>query len=366
MRTVLHLIDTWGPGGAETVFTELVLGLDPVRFRSRAAVVARGWVHDTLVQGGAVPEILATSGALDLSYLRSLRQRIRRDKVAIVHGHLLGSALYGSMAARLAGIPAVATFHGHADLPEGDRLRSLRFRILNQTASRVVFVSERLRQAFLNATPLRPDITTVIPNGLDLRDCHPGDGSRLREGLGIAPDELVIGAVGNVRAAKGYEDLLRAVARLALPGRRWRLVIVGQTNHPPWDRLQEVIGELGLQERVLFTGFRTDVGDLLRTFDVFALSSTNEGFSLSTVQAMATGLPVVVTRSGGPEEIVRDEVDGLLVPPSQPEALAAGITRLVRDRELAGRLSAAAVRSARERFDIGIMLKAYQALYDEL
>lgn len=366
VKTVLHLIDTTGPGGAETVFTQLALRLDSSRFRSVPVVAGPGWVQDTLTAQGAKPELIPTSGALDLGYLAALRRSIRRQRASVVQCHLLGSAVYGGLAARLGGARAVATFHGHADLPEGDRLRGLRFRILNRTAARVVFVSDHLRQAFLRATPLEPGITTVIPNGVDLSDCRPGAAPAVRAELGIGPDELVIGAVGNVRTPKGYDDLLHAAAKLTLDGRRWRVVIVGDTSVDPYPRLERMVKELGLGERVLFTGFRSDVGEVLRSFDLFVLPSRTEGFSLSTVQAMACGLPVLATRSGGPEEIIQDGVNGMLVPAGDPSALAAGITRLAGDRELSARLGAAAPASARRRFGLQTMLDAYQALYDEL
>lgn len=366
MRTVLHLIDTTGPGGAETIFSQLACRLDPARFRSVPVVGGPGWVLDSLEAGGQHSDVIAPSGALDLSYIAALRRSMRRHRANIVQCHLIGSAVYGSIAARLAGARAVATFHGHADLPQGDRLRAVRFRILNQCAARVVFVSESLRQVFLGATSLRPALTTVIPNGVDLSGFHPGNGADMRSSLGIAPDELVIGAVGNVRTPKAYEDLLRAVSGLSVPDRKWRLVIVGDTAGDAYPPLEVLRAELGLGDRVIFTGFRTDVGALLRAFDLFVLSSRTEGFSLSTVQAMATGLPVLATRSGGPEEIVRDGVDGILVPTAEPAALAAGISRLASDPDLSRRLGVAAATSARKRFDVETMLKAYQALYDEL
>ena len=364
-RTVLHLIDTIGTGGAETVFTQLALRIDPCRFRSVPVVAGPGWVQNTLESQGGRPETLGPTGAFDFSYLRSLRRSMHRHHVAIVQCHLLGSAVYGSTAARLAGARAVATFHGQADLPDSDPFRGLRFRILNRMASRVVFVSESLRKAFLRDTPLQAEITRVIPNGVDLNGFHPGDGAAMRGSLGVAEDEFLIGAVGNVRPPKGYQDLLRAVASLSLADRRWRLVIVGDTGGEPFVRLNQLKAELGLGERVVFTGFRTDVPDLLRSFDLFVLSSRSEGFSLATVQAMASGLPVLATRCGGPEEIVTDGIDGLLVPAAEPLALAAGINRLAGDPELAGRLATAAAVSA-QRFEINTMLQAYEALYDEL
>ncbi len=112
-----------------------------------------------------------------------------------------------------------------------------------------------------------------------------------------------------------------------------------------------------------FVGFRPDIVPPLRSFDAFVLSSKSEGFSIATVQAMASGLPLVATRSGGPEEIVTDGVDGLLVPRADPAALAAGMLRLAGDSELRARLGTAARASARAKFSLAKMLESYEEIY---
>jgi glycosyltransferase involved in cell wall biosynthesis len=172
-----------------------------------------------------------------------------------------------------------------------------------------------------------------------------------------------VGAVGNVRPSKAYHVLLDAFARVraALPAAR--LVVAGQARGALHEQLLRQRARLGLEGAVDFIGFRSDVADVLRTFDVFVLSSSDEGFSLSTVQAMAAGLPVVATRCGGPEQIVGDSGGALLVPTNDPGALAGAILRVIRTPSLAEGLRAAARQRAFDAFSLERMLGDYDALY---
>ena len=366
MRTILHLIDTTGPGGAETVFTDLVRGLDPTRFRSVVVTAGPGWVEDTVRESGVAGHTIPQRGKFAVGYARRLRALMRLEQVDLVHAHLVGASVYAGLAALGTAIPVLGTIHGHADLPISDRLALLRYGVLRLGASHVVAVSEALRQAFVGRAHFPAIRTSVIYNGIDL-DCFvPGNTPAFRRELGIGPDEFVFGALGNVRAPKAYDVLLRAAALLATETASCRVVIVGDTSGSVFPELQRLHTSLGLGDRVIFAGFRRDVPQVLRGFDALALSSRTEGFSLATVQAMATAIPVVATRSGGPEEILEDGVTGLLVPTDDPAALAAAMRRVRDDASLRLRLSASGPPAVMARFDRRAMLEAYQRLYDAL
>jgi glycosyltransferase involved in cell wall biosynthesis len=362
VATVLHMIDTTGPGGAEAVFADLIEHLPPP-FAPVPVVAGDGWVKESLSARGIESITVSSAGRSRARYLHELVQVARRVRADLVHAHLLGSAVYGSVAARLAGIPAVCTIHGHADLPESDRFLNVRLRIVNRTASKVVFVSESLRRYVLSRTPLREALATVIHNGVDTEAFSRGRSGALRAELGLPRDTVVIGALGNVRAPKGYAILLEALVRIQYK-QPWHLVIAGDTRDDTYSELTAVVRRLQLASRVTFLGFREDVADVLASLDVFVLSSTAEGFSLATVQALAAGLPVVVTRSGGPEEIVKDGENGLLVPTHDPAALAAAIDLLLVDEALRKRLATAGMRDIGQRFSLNAMVNAYARLYE--
>lgn len=358
MKRVLHLIDTTGPGGAETVFLSLIRGLPRDEWESIPIVQGPGWVQDSLRAGGYDPPVVASRKPLDIGYVRDLRRTIRDKKIDLVHGHLLSSALYGGLAARLAGVPMVATLHGIPDL-QG---RKLKYEIIRHLVDKIVFVSRSLKDHALSDTPLRAGNAAVIYNGIDLKDFRPRPHGQQR--VGDQGDPLLIGAVGNIRALKDYPTFLHAAALVEAdaPG-RCRFVIAGETDAPLFSELLELRRSLGLEKRLDFLGFRADIASFLRTLDVFVLSSSSEGFSIATIQAMATRIPVVATRSGGPEEIIHHGDSGFLVPTENPRELAEGILSLVCDPELMIRLGRNGRRAVESEFSLDAMISGYDRLY---
>lgn len=359
---ILHLIDTGGPGGAETVFHNLVTGLDPHRWRSIPVVPERDWLDRSLRQYGLEPILLTTQGSFDWRYLAKLSAVIRAHRVELVHTHLLTSSVYGSLIGRALGVPVVCTFHGQADIEQRAHRRA-KLGVLNHCATRVIFVSEALRRHFLIRTQLDPARTEVIYNGVDMNYFSPGGDRSVRQEFGIAEDQILVGSIGNVRPSKDYPNLLRTAAELRTTSSAFRFLVVGATNHPEFDEVLRLQRELGLENTVLFTGFREDVPRVLRSFDAFLLSSLQEGFSLATVQAMAAGIPVVATRCGGPEEIVEDGISGMLVPPRRPEALAQALRNLFSDSEIGRTFAERGRASAAVNFSRSTMIARYEALY---
>lgn len=367
MKTILHTIDTTGPGGAETVFINLASKIDRARFRSVVAINGPGWVHDALRQHGLTPHVLnaGKNTSFDLPYLRQLITIVRRERVDLIHSHLFGSNVYSSVAGLFCGVPTVSTFHGAVDTDGRNRLRRLKFALINAGSRKVVFVSDHLRRHILSGAHLAVDRTARIYNGIDLREHAPGREVALRRELGLINDDLLIGAVGNIRPAKGYHVLLHAAALLTAKNERYKFVIAGHAGGQLYDELLALRARLKLERSVFFLGFRADVVQVLRNLDIFVLTSTTEGLSISTIEALACGLPVVVTRSGGPEEIVRHEDNGLLVDIESPNEVACTIERIVADAGLRNALSDNAVRSA-VRFGEADMIAAYESLYEEI
>jgi glycosyltransferase involved in cell wall biosynthesis len=367
MRRVLHLIDSWGAGGAETVFADLASGLDPARFTSLAAVPrSTGWLHEELVRRGIAPAILPSGGAFDLRHLWRLVGLIRRERADVLQAHTLSTGVYAGAAGLVCRVPVVATFHGFVDLARTDARRAVKLRALRAGVDRVVCVSAALRQALLEESPLDPGQVAVIFNGVDTNRFRPGRNAALRRELGVADDEFLVGAVGNVRPAKGYEVLLDAAVLLRQAGVRCRLVIAGIARGPLFAEMEARHAALGLGDLVRFVGFRDDVDEFYRALDLYLLTSHSEGFSLSTVQALATGLPAVATRCGGPEEIMTDGVDGVLVPAGSPAAIAEAVAALAGDAARRASLGAAARVTAESRFSTRAMLAQYEALYEDL
>jgi glycosyltransferase involved in cell wall biosynthesis len=365
VRTILSIIETGGPGGAETVCVQLLKGLDRPEWRGVAVIPYKGWLYDRLTEGQIETHVRKENRSFDLAFLSFLRGLVRRNNVDVIHGHLFGSSVRAGLLSRVTGVPAIGTLHGQSDLAPGERFLGLKRAILRRGLSRVVFVSEPLRQSFLERVKFPADRVVVIPNGIDpARFTAPRDPA-FRASLGIAPDEFVVGAVGNMNAAKGFDVLLRAAAILKQTSPGIRFVVVGDDNGRRSAELKALRTELGLEHDVVFTGFRGDIPAALASFDLYTLTSRSEGFSISIIEAMATGLPVVATRCGGPEQILENERTGLLVENASHEAVAAGIARLRSDRARANEFGEAARIEVKERFTASAQARAYERVYEE-
>jgi glycosyltransferase involved in cell wall biosynthesis len=361
---VLHVIDTTGPGGAETIFLQLASGLDKTRFTSFTTVPGRGWVHDSLRKSGMEPIVIPTSRTFDVRYLAGLMRTVKRHNIDLIQSHLLSANVYSSLVGLRYRIPVIGTFHGTVDVGAGDRFRRLKWGILNRGVSDIVFVSEHLRRAYQATQPLRSHRTTSIPNGVDCSVFRPGKDVALREELNLQAHDILIGAVGNLRAPKAYDVFLQAAASLRRISSRYKFVIVGEGTGALREELMSLRDRLEIREAVHFAGFREHVEKVLQNLDLFLITSRSEGFSLATVQAMATEIPVVATRCGGPEEIVSDGVSGLLVDTDSPQQIVDAVERLMRDKALRQRLTRAAQESAQKQFSTSAMVARYEALYD--
>jgi glycosyltransferase involved in cell wall biosynthesis len=362
MIKVLHTIDTTGPGGAETVFINLLRGMDGRRFESHAAIAGPGWVHDTLLKSHIVPAFVPSKGRFSLLYLWALVRLVRHHGIDIIHSHLLGSNIYCSLAGLICRVPVISTFHGFVDTAEKERLLKLKIQSVNLGSRAIVFVSERLREHYVSRLGISSKKSITIYNGVDTTTFFPQKDDRIRKALGLDKEHILIGALGNIRPAKGYEYLLHAARLVHDAHPRCRFLIAGQGSGSLFEKLLEVRKELDLEGLLFFTGFRSDTAMLLNNLDIFVLPSVSEGFSISTLEAMACAVPVVATRSGGPEEILQDGVNGLMVQPANAQALAAAVSRLVGDDGLCRKLKNNALSTLDIKFSQEVMFRKYDDL----
>ena len=365
-RTVLHVINTGGPGGAETVCLNLARYADRTRWQPIVVVPDEGWITRALRDAGVEVHVMGHASHSDMpGYLLGLSKLISRRRVDLVHSHLFGPTYVSGLLGVLRRRPVVGTIHGEGDVSPDERFRRAKFALVNRGVCRLVFVSEALRRRFLEFGSLRPELTAVVSNGVDVA-AFERDGNRsFRRALGVSESDYLVGAVGNLRPAKGYDVLLDAAARLTARAPHTRFVIVGQGGDDLETALLAQRHRLGLDERVIFAGFQSDVRRVLSSLDTFVLSSRSEGFSISTVEAMAAGIPVVATRCGGPEDILEHDRTGLLVPNGSADAIATAIERLQTDPSLRERLAINARAAAADRFGVQAQARAYEAIYDQ-
>ena len=352
------MIECDGPGGAELMMLDLATEL---RARGHAVLPVNlaggtGWLGDRFRAAGFAPTTFDLRRAIDLPAVRQLTSILRDFRADIVHSHEFTMAIYGAAAARRAGARHVITMHGGLYYSLAWRRRAA-LRWAARRSDALVGVSAATAGALRHHLGIGGARVHVIPNGIPLRT---GARDRVRRELSIAPGEQLIVAVGNLYPVKGHAVLIEALATVRDRG-GWRLAIAGRGEEEP--RLRAQAAAAGIGERVHLLGFRDDVADILAAGDLFAMPSLSEGLPLALVEAMSFGLPVVVSRVGGVPEVVTDDVEGLLVPPSDPAALASAIRALLDDPARRSRQGDAARTRARRDYAIGTMVDRYERLY---
>ncbi|MGB2887260.1 MAG: glycosyltransferase, partial [Candidatus Acidiferrales bacterium] len=357
---ILHTIETAGPGGAETVVLNLASRLDSSRFRSVALLPREDWLSERLRERG-VPTFFVDSKAwYDFRLPWGMARLIRQENIDLIHSHLPGQNFYSCAVGRLFGRRTIATYHGAIELSQSGGLRGgIQLGSVRRSADAVVVVCDHVGKMLREAGFPAEKIVRIY-NGISVdRFQISGDG-RLRRELGLRNGTKLVGTIANLRQSKGYEFFIQAARKVVDTRPDTRFVAVGDIDPVIAKPLFASIERLGLQDLFLFLGFRTDVPEILSELDVFVLSSVSEGFPLVALEAMASARPVVVTRSGGPQEIVEDGRTGLLIPPADPDALTGKICELLDNPERAAALARAARAKVESTFTLEKMVREYE------
>jgi glycosyltransferase involved in cell wall biosynthesis len=306
----------------------------------------------------------------DLRGLVRLTRFLRSEPYQIVHTHTSKAGFVGRLAARLAGVPVVVhTAHGfafHEDTPVSvRRFYSALERLASRWCDRIVTVSEFHRTWAIELGICSPGRIMAIPNGIAevVRNREVGLAEVRRE-MGARHGDLVILSMTRLAPDKGLEYLVEAAALLPRSGRRIRIVIAG--DGPERNRLEQLTAHLGVTDRVVFLGFREDVGDLLAASDLVILPSLREGLSIALLEAMAAGKPIIATSIGSQREVASRADMARLVRPADALALSEAIARLAGDEALMARLGASARAVYESHYTENRMLRSYRQLYFDL
>jgi glycosyltransferase involved in cell wall biosynthesis len=305
-----------------------------------------------LSKSAGISEILQTAPRLLASY-QEVRRRL--DGANLIYCNTPKAIVLGGLVAWLTKRNLVVHLH---DLLTDEHFSALNLKLLGFFARRggLVIANSQATAETFTATGGKPWVVEVVYNGFEPSHfARPANFSQtaLRTKLGL-PDGLVFGVFGRLTRWKGQHVALEALR--SLPG--VNLAVVGDALFTEDDRayrdeLHRLAEEPGLQGRVHFLGFRTEVIPLLQAMDVVVhCSVAPEPFGRVIVEAMLAGTPVVATHGGGVDEIITDGQDGFLVPPADPAALALAVGRIMQDREVSSKLASAGLESARERFSM--------------
>jgi glycosyltransferase involved in cell wall biosynthesis len=355
--TILHVIDTTGPGGAETVFTQLAYETQKRGWRSIALIRGKGWVASELERLGIQTIFKDCKGSLNISFLKALIHIVKTEKVDLIQSHLLGSNVYASIAGLITRKPVISTFHGFVDISNKERFRLAKFLLIKMGASKTVAVTDQIAEMLIQDTPLSKANVQVIANGVDTDFFVPKDGYQIKK------DVFVLGCLGNVRKAKNYPLAIKVLRKLKDQGHAVKLSIAGDDTNQLAKDCKQLAMDLGVSEDTIWKGFISNAPEYLQSLDVFLLCSSSEGHPLALTQAMAVGLPIVTTACGV-EKVISPGVSALVADNDSIDSVANNLIAFIKDEQLRARFGHAAAKEARDRWSLHAMLAEYISLYE--
>ena len=362
---VMHVIEAMHQGGAESLVVEHVRLAAPDVASTVVALNRGGPALEAAAAAGAETLVLGQGGARLTGLLR-LSRLMKARRVDVVNGHNPSGALYGTLAARLAGVPvSIRTEHSIHYPGRGSRFYGPVEAVLTRLVDRVVCVCEASRETHApRFGGLSSRFVTVL-NGIAETTAPPRPREQVRAALGLTPGQAVALTVGSLTPQKSQEVLLRAMAAARTSSRAQGAVLLIAGEGRLRASLLALHAELGLGDSVRFLGARNDVPDLMEACDAFVLSSSREGLSVTLLEAMRAGRATIATRVGGNPEAVADGVTGRLVPVGSVGAMADALADLLGNLPRRAVFGAAGKARWRERFTARRMVGATEALYRE-
>ena len=362
---VVHLMQV---AGAEVLVRETIRRLrgriEPTIF----CLDAVGRIGEELVAEGADLVCFGRKPGRDWGVSRKMARAIRDRRIEVVHAHQYTPFFYSALAKPLCGFrpKVVLTEHGrHYPDRVSPLRRAVNRLVLDRLADAVTACCEFSAEGLTRTDGFAGARIEIIENGIEIdRYGPPADKSLAKEDVGLDPARRYLIHVARHHPVKDQPTLVRGFALAAPDLSDVDLLMVG--DGPLRAELEALAVELRVSDRVKFLGIRTDIPDLMRAADGFALTSVSEAASLTLLEALASGLPAIVTAVGGNPEIVRHEREGLLFARGDASGCAEAIRRVFRDAELAARLGAAGRERAVERYQLGRTVEEYYELYCRL
>jgi glycosyltransferase involved in cell wall biosynthesis len=361
---VLSVLDSpTDQGGAERFALGLVSHLPRDRFEPWVCSTrfATPEASEALADAGVSHISLRRTGKLDVHRLGGLAMLMKTGRFDVVHAHMFGSNVWGTVLGKLSGVPVIIAHEHNWSYTGGLMRRMVDRHLIARYATRFVAVSESNRSRMIELEGIPAEKVLVLPTAyIPHRETDPTD---IRAELGLTPDAHIIGVAASLRVEKALEVMISATGQLVQTFPDVHLVIAG--DGPQREALEAQTASAGLTGHVHFLGERRDVTSILNTVNVGALSSDWEGMPLFVLECMATGTPVVATNVGGLPEMVENDRTGLLVPPRDPAALAQAIGALLADPERGRRLAQAA-HERMDDFTIDTVAHRFADLYEQL
>jgi glycosyltransferase involved in cell wall biosynthesis len=356
---ILHTEWSDGLGGQEKRILMEAAGL--IARGHHAAVCCRA--HSQLLAEaracGIDVHILPMRKPYDAASILRLRQIIRAEKFDVVNTHSGYDSWIGGIAAKLAGVKALARTR-HLNIP----IKRNPLNFVHYLPDVYISCGQNMRDTLVERCGFPAERVVSIPTGVEEAFFRVGRNPAAGAKYGVPPGAFVIANVGVLRRVKGHEVTLRAAAEIIPEIPQAVFLMVG--NGPRRAALEDLARRLGVESHVIFTGHVRDIPEIYSFSDAAVLSSLSEGLPQSVIQAMAAGVPVAATNVGGVAEVVRHDQTGLLVESGDHGALAAAVIRLFKDCGYGSNMAENARRLVRRDYSAEIMIDKLEALYEKL
>ena len=360
---LLYIIPRLSKAGAEWHLFNLVRGLDKSKFEIDICCIKElGELGNDLMNTGIGVFCLSRKSIYDLRIILDIYKFMAQRKYHIVHSYLFGFDYLACIPARIARVKA--TISSRRELAVWKKLHHRIFGYVeNMFSYKVIACSQAAKQFAIVDERLSPNKITTIYNGICLNTFNPrGKDIRIMNEFNINKNEIVIGMVTKFAVVKDVEAALKAFSMLCIERKDLRLLVVGDGHLR--GKLKELVKQLDIDGKVIFTGLRNDVSSLLSVMDVFLLTSLIEGFPNAILEAMACSLPVVATRTGGIPEIVQEGQSGFLVEVKDYSGIAEALRKIINDKEAAMVMGRNGRKIVEGRFSVERMVNDYEKFYN--
>lgn len=367
MIKILYIMRTMAAGGAEVFLLSMLRNLNRREFSPEVlGIYGGGTLQKEFEDIGVRTHLMHFRGLGDFSSYVALCKLIQARRYDIIHTKLFHADLVGRVCGKLSGTPAI--FSTIENLHEWTKEYTLRQRLkewaCRSTAKvnhRIIAVSEMVRDTLVQRTGITPGSIEVIYNGVDLDRYDPRKvHSNVKQELGLSNKDYLVGVIGALNHNKNQKTLIEAARHVLAKRRDVHFVMVGRGD--PHD-LRQLSQELGVASKVHFLGVRRDVPQILKSLDIYVVTSLSEGVSISLLEAMAMKKPVIATQVGGNPEVISSDDVGILVLPNRPDILATEILSLLAEPERLLRLGEDARKRVMEVFNLDLAIARYERLY---
>lgn len=302
---------------------------------------------------------------LDYSLTSRITSIMKEHNIHILRTYNDTSSFYGRIAGKIAGVPVIIpSFHGRRKVKI--RKRIISYLLGTKFSDIIVAVSKSVKEDLIKYDFIPQDKIRIVYDGIVFENylsMHE-DSIERRRIFNLNETDYVVGTTGRIEPSKGHINLIRAFAHTRDICRNSKLLIVGDGSAT--GELIEEVRRLKIEKDVIFTGFRKDIPQILRMMDIFVFPTYREGFSISLLEAMAAGLPIIASDIMANRELIPDEKYGLLVEPGNINALSSSMTYLYENRQRAINMGKMAQNRITENFTIDKTVKAYNSIFEDL